>query len=296
MAHQIDESECRLIKGFVSPIHTSIDGSNIANQNNSHIFTQVINGDSFSAAYDYLLNMGFTRLNDAKSIVMFNEGNIAATINSNKANEEIIDKKTIFLSQTDKKISKSVVDVFEQRHSTRSFSPFRMSFEEFSMLMKLSFGLAKRKLLFDDVMVHTRHYGSGGGFYPVQVILLINNISKISPGVYKYQPHTHSIYPLNADIKAERLFEHGSFDFNNYSFAVLYKYDLNRNYIKYGELSLAITFIEVGLMSQMLGLACAALDYTGCQIAGYDKHYCEEQLDLDGINSHIVFSDLCGRE
>ncbi|EAG0043713.1 dehydrogenase, partial [Listeria monocytogenes] len=36
--------------------------------------------------------------------------------------------------------------------------------------------------------------------------------------------------------------------------------------------------------------------YTSCPIAGFNKSYIEKLLYLDGINDHIIFTNICGKE
>ena len=57
-----------------------------------------------------------------------------------------------------------------------------------------------------------------------------------------------------------------------------------------------VTLVEVGLMAQNLDLISAAMDYTTCQAAGFEKKYADKKLCLDGVNSHIIYTHLCGKE
>ena len=288
------------IRGYIGAGRVKTDASNTSNHDNLNSIPQIVDGVHISNAYRYLLNMGFTGLSDAKSIGFYNSGNLAAKISYYRSLEEIHDESTIKLIGGSKRTSRltraGLGEVLEHRHSARQFVQHTMSFEEFSYIMHFSFGLSKREMLYDGIVVSTRHYGSGGGLYPIEVIIIVDDVSNVVPGIYKYQPYSHTLYPLNHTLDVEHIFQQGSLDLKHFSFVVLYKYDLNRNIEKYGDLSLAITFIEIGLMSQNLCLVYTSIGYSGCQIAGFDKHYCEQQLGLDGLNSHILFSDLCGHE
>ncbi len=286
------------IRGFLGLTRMSMDECNFANSDNIHSTLQLIDGKKSSISFDYLLNLGNSSLADAKSIGFFNEGNVAAKIAKFRSLEEIIDDKTIILSSSVSKSTRKqgLVDVLKRRRSTRSFSPQYMSFQDFSEIINLSFGLGKREAGYGGIRVPTRHYGSGGGLYPIEIIIVVNSVDGVKNGAYYYQPYSNSIRPLDSDIKMERLIPHGDFSLSNSSFVVFYKYDINRNIEKYGELALSISLIEVGLMSQNLCLIYTMLGYSGCQVAGIDKHSCEKAFLLDGISSHILFADICGRE
>lgn len=285
--------------GFINQhVIFSTDESNITSKNNSYIYNQVIMGNYQSPSFDYLNNLGNMRLNDIKSIGTYNETNLAARINNLKKNEEILDEEyTITLPRKFVKVKGNIVQALENRRSSRRFSQgYEMPLLEFSTIMHYSYGIAKRKMVFDDIAVTTRHYGSGGGLYPISVYVLVNNVEGLKKGIYKYQPFSHSLYYVNNSMDIRELLQHGSFDFDNYSFCVLYENDINRTYVKYGELFLLNSLIEVGLMCQNLDIITTSLNYGICQIAGFDKPYAEKVLGLDGVNSHIVFVNICGKE
>lgn len=285
------------IKGMLNQhLRVNYDVNNFSNISNSSIYSQILSGNFSSPAFEYLLNLGYMRLSDVKSIGMYNEMNLAAKINENRKYEEIDDENTIKLPLKLVKIKKSITNAMEQRHSSREFSSVAMKIDDFSTILKYSFGLAKRTMNYNGVMATTRYYASGGGLYPISIYVLVNNVSKIKKGIYKYQPYSHSLYHVENEMDIEKLLQYGNFDFNDYSFCVLYEYDLNRNYLKYGELSLLTTLVEVGIISHNFELMCAALDYTACQIAGFDKQYAEQCIGLDGVNSHIIFTNICGKE
>ncbi len=285
------------IKGMLNQhLKINSDCNNFYNNNNASIYSHILSGDISSPEYEYLLNLGFMRLNDVKSIGMYNEMNLAAQINENKIYEEIDDANTVKLPGKLVKIKKSLIDTLKQRHSSRTFSGSGMNIQEFSTILKYSFGISKRSMNYNGIIASTRYYASGGGLYPIDVYILANNISAVKKGIYKYQPYSHSLYPLGDRMDVKVLLQYGDFDFDSYSFVVLYEYDLNKNYLKYGELSLLTTLVEVGNMSHNFELVCASLDFSACQIAGFDKPYAQKCIGLDGINSHILFVNICGRE
>ncbi|MBU5487319.1 SagB family peptide dehydrogenase [Clostridium sp. MSJ-8] len=285
------------IKGMLNQ-HLKIerDSNNLTNNNNAAIYSQILAGNFESYAYNYLLNLGFMRLSDVKSIGMYNEMNLAANISANKIYEEIKDEYTIKLPEKLVKVKKSVTNTLEERHSARDYSGITMKLDEFSTIVKYSFGLAKRTMNYNGITATTRYYASGGGLYPIYPYFLINKVKGIKKGLYRYQPYTHSLYPIDGDMKIEQLLQYGNFDFDDYCFCVLYEYDFDRNYLKYGELSLLTTLVEIGIMSHNFEIMCTALDYSACQIAGFDKQYAEKCIGLDGINSHILFTNICGKE
>ena len=170
-------------KGFFNQhLKVQMDNSNINNGRNADVFSQILVGNVKSSLMDYLLNLGYMRLNDTKSIGMFNELNIAANKNKFKKYEEIVDDSTFFLPKKFKKIKKSLEDCLEYRQSIRTFSPYQMSLKDFSTLCKYSFGQSNRTVNYNGIVASSRYYASGGGLYPVQVYIYANNVSGVKKG------------------------------------------------------------------------------------------------------------------
>lgn len=49
-------------------------------------------------------------------------------------------------------------------------------------------------------------------------------------------------------------------------------------------------------MSHNFDLVITSLGYTGCPIAGFKKSNIENLLELDHVNEHILFTNICGKE
>ncbi|WP_311772959.1 SagB family peptide dehydrogenase [Listeria seeligeri] len=97
-------------------------------------------------------------------------------------------------------------------------------------------------------------------------------------------------------VDAKSFFIGDNIDTQNMNFCVFFEYSINRNYVKYGELSLLNTFVELGGMSHNFDLVCHSMHYSTCPIAGFNKSSVEKFLFLDGVNDHIVFTNICGKE
>jgi len=273
------------------------DSDNVSNNDNKHMYSQVMSGKTSSPMLSYLLNLNKQNLNDFKSIMFYNESNLALLINEAKVTEEVLDADTVWLPSKMEKIKTAFLDVLEQRHSTRTFVYERMKLATFSTILKYAFGLTNRKMTYDDLTVSTRYYPSGGGLYPVDIYLYVNHVQGIGKGMYKYQPYSHSLYPLHlAGIEANDFFVGEMIDAENMNFCVFFEYSLNKNYVKYGELALFNTLVELGGISHNFDLVAHAMNFTTCPLAGFNKSKIEKLLYLDGVNEHILFTNICGKE
>ena len=285
-------------KGFLN-IHTLLtkDDTNLSNNDNKHLYSQMMLGNTPSPMFSYLLNLNKQNLNDFKSIMFYNESNLASLINESKEAEEVLDNHTIYLPEKQKKIKTAFSKVLEQRHCTRQFQYERMKLKEFYTILNFAFGIGNRKLTYDNYVATTRYHSSGGGLYPIDIYLYIKNVSDVSEGMYRYQPYSHTLYPLDIEnINSSSFFVGESIDTDNMNFCVFFEYSLNKNFVKYGELSLLNTLVELGGISHNFDLVCQSLHFTSCPIAGFNKSTIEKLLYLDGINDHIVFTNICGKE
>lgn len=277
------------------------DNSNIANSDNHTVFSQVLCGNQKSEMFDYLLNMNQERLNDVKSIMAYNGSNRAALINEAQIYDEITNgnsEELVFLSKNPQKLNEKLENVLKHRHSTRLFISHEISFENFSTIIQKSFGIAPRKMIYGEVETTTRYYASGGGLYPIKVYIYCNDVQGIEKGFYLYQPISHTLLAINKtdNIATSKFFEGGNIDTENMNFTVFFGYRINTTYLKYGELSLLLGLVEVGIISHNFDLVLTSLGYTGCAIAGYNKTYIENLLNFDHVNEHILFSNICGKE
>jgi len=273
------------------------DTNNLSNNDNKHMYGQMMLGNTNAPMLSYMLNLNKQTLTDKKSIMFYNESMLGLFINEAKVVEELLDENTIYLPEKKAKIKTKFSEVLAGRHSTRQFVYEMMDKATFSTILKYSFGISDRITTAGDVTAPTTYYPSGGGLYPIDVYLYVHHVSGISQGIYKYQPHSHTLYPLEVEhVNPSSFFVGDMLDTENMNFCVFFEYSINKNYVKYGELALSNTLIELGGISHNFDLVCHSVNFTTCPYAGFDKRKIERVLDLDGVNDHIIFTNVCGKE
>ena len=275
------------------------DRNNISNTNNQIIFNKVMSNQATSPSFDYLLNYQTIRLNDVKSILEYNLGNLSLVISENLKLEEISDERTIelpsakigFLGKAD------LLHALKKRRSIRHYAKKGTTLKELAYFLKYSVGVKEQTENMNGYEIPLRYYGSGGGLYPIRTYIMIENIKNVKKGIYQYQPFSHSIRKIeHEDIQLEDVFtSQQSLDLKNAAFAIFFVYEVNKNYVKYGEAALAYAFIEVGLMSQNMHLLAQSMDLGTCDIGGFNKVKLEKTMKLCGVNRHILYSILAGK-
>lgn len=268
---------------------------NAVNGTNDRYYEAALDGLTPSPAVGYLLNLTDMSLKDYRSIGAYNAMNIAASIAANRAMEEIENSFTVHLPEP-RPLRTRLARAIDERRSVRTFADSPVSARALSSWIFWSLGLTTRQQTFHDVRVPARAYASGGGLYPITTWFLVDRVSDVPPGVYRYQPYGHTLYPRpDQEHDLEALFPGGSFDLAHAGGAVLYELDLDRVLMKYGDLSLLTGLVEVGNMTHSLELNGPTCGIGSCQVAGFDKAYAQDILGLDGLNSHVVFTQVFGR-
>lgn len=97
-------------------------------------------------------------------------------------------KTKIRLPQSRYKGDISVEEAIFKRRSIRSYKDSPLSLEEVSQLLWSAGGKT-----IDGITGATRAYPSAGGIYPLEIYLVVGNVSGVSPGIYHYSWHDHSL-------------------------------------------------------------------------------------------------------
>lgn len=271
------------------------DNNNIANHYNTHRYRQVLEGNISSPALEYLLNMGQMGIADYKTLDYFNKNAIALKEMALSELNEINDDKTIKLVTKFRKNKVDLIELLNHRKSVRRFSPISLKFKLFSELLAVLCDMDRKKI-FNDLSVPARGYGSGGGLYPIEVFLLINDVEGVKKGFYKLQPHTHTIRWVHcvSDDVYQNIIPGENIDVISSSFVIFYCLDITKIYPKYGEEFLELSLKEVGEMSQLIDIQVAALALASCQSAGYNKKILKKSLQIDEITKRVVHAQVIG--
>ncbi len=97
-------------------------------------------------------------------------------------------EKVIKLPLPKYKSDTSVEEAIFKRRSIRRYKEETLGFQEVSQLLWAAGGKT-----IDGVTGATRAYPSAGGIYPLEIYLVVGNVKGISPGVYHYSWHDHTL-------------------------------------------------------------------------------------------------------
>lgn len=137
-----------------------------------------------------------------------------------------------------------------------------------------------------------RNYPSGGALYPIETYLFSFSIEGTRPGIFHYNPTTHSLerlWDIPSNITVKDLIKRPDWLFpsNLIVFTAVWK----RSSAKYGDLAYSHALLEAGHMSENILLTATALHLESRPVAGFNDARIVELLDLvpeDELPVHAI--------
>lgn len=202
-----------------------------------------------------------------------------------------------------KKLRTGLTATVTARRSSRSFSGEAVSLVELATLLHHAQGASGELPYGDPADPHgtitLRNAPSGGGLFPVTMLVHAANVERLPVDTYEYLPHAHALAPLRRPAEGPvptDLFASPDLDVTDAAVVVTFVYDLHRNSRKYGDSGLVFGLIEVGAILQNLHLTRTALALAGVDQGSYDKQRLEQEFGLDGHTRHVVHVTMIGQE
>ncbi len=189
----------------------------------------------------------------------------------------------------------SLIDALANRKSHRVYTDEPLSLEELAFLLWATQNIRE----VDKNKVWTkRAVPSGGGRQPFETYLIVNRVSGLEKGVYRYLPIEHKLLivskgpPDMSALNGKAWFQ----DFIGKApvifvwAAIPYKTEWRYSIISYKDI-----LIEAGHICQNLYLACEAINAGTCAIAAYDQKTMDEIVGVDGKDEMTVYMSPVGK-
>lgn len=167
-----------------------------------------------------------------------------------------------------KEISVFVTNLLKNRQSCRKFVREPISLKDLSTLLGHALSVRNES--------SKRPYPSGGGRYPVETHILVQNCNELAVGFYYYHPKEHALYLTLPLSKIPSLSVPWTSDA---SCIILFSALWERSSRKYQELALPLTLIEAGHMAQNILLVAEAMNIGSCPSANFNEKVSEWLLD-----------------
>lgn len=187
-----------------------------------------------------------------------------------------------------------LLEVFRRRRSRRKYTSEPLSLEELSFLLWSTQGIDK---LIQEGRVSLRPVPSAGARHPFETYVLVNNVTGVGPGLYRYLPLDHKLC-LEAAAPDLVLRVHAA-TFNQYVLdaAVTFIWTAlpYRTEWRYAYLSHKMIAIDIGHVCQNLYLAAESIGAGTCAIGAYDQSLIDEAIGVDGVDELTIYMAPVGK-
>ncbi len=191
-------------------------------------------------------------------------------------------------------------DALSQRRTCRHFVAGTEPMEQLGTIlgMAVAAGVAAPAApMMPGAPAANRPYPSGGGLYPVEIVIYAATIEDIPPAFYYYQPLAHRLIPTapsQPDIEMKRLLSNHPVE--GASFCIFLYLDFMRvGLSRYGLKSYRLALLEAGHIAQSLLLAATIAGRGTLPLCGFDDKHLSKAAGLDYPEQAIVYGIAIGR-
>jgi len=170
----------------------------------------------------------------------------------------------IKLSEPRYKSQVSVEEAILKRRSIRNYLDKPLELEKISQLLWSAQGITdkERKL---------RAVPSAGALYPLEIYIIVGNVSSLKEGIYRYDPFNHEIirfregnYRNNLSLTA-----HGQSCVKNGAVSIVFAAVYERVTKKYGDRGIGYIYMEAGHAAQNVYLQAEALNLSTVVVGAF---------------------------
>lgn len=184
-----------------------------------------------------------------------------------------------------------VWQVMKERRSVRNYGDDPMTPEVLSQLLwsthGITGGLGSRDL---------RNAPSAGACYPIDAYVVVNSVSGLKPGLYRYLERDHALIleregDVGSEIVAAAL---GQTMCRRSSVTFVWTAVLARTTGRYGDRGHRYIFLDAGHVGQNMYLAATAAGYGCCTIGAFDDNAMNNAVGVDGKVETVVYAAAVG--
>lgn len=148
----------------------------------------------------------------------------------------------------------SVEKTLLERRSIREYKDAPLTIEEVSQLLWSAQGITTPQGF--------RTAPSAGALYPLEVYVVVGNVTNLSDGIYKYKPHSHELMLITKGDKRKELCLSalGQSCVKNGAINIVFSAVYERVTRRYGERGIKYVHMEVGHSAQNVSLQAISLN------------------------------------
>ncbi len=185
-------------------------------------------------------------------------------------------------------------DVITARRTYRNYTNEPVTLGELAYLLWCTQGIKSTR----DSYATLRTVPSAGARHAFETYLLVNNVTGLEPGVYRYIAGKHSLLrvPLEGDLNAR--ITRGSLNQQHVARSAvtfIWVAITERMTWRYGERGYRYLLLDAGHVCQNLYLAAEPIGCGVCALAAFDDDLMNEILQLDGEAAWVIYMATLGK-
>jgi SagB-type dehydrogenase family enzyme len=189
-----------------------------------------------------------------------------------------------------------VVALAAARYSVRAFEPRAMSGQMLSDLLHAAYGIVDRAALEGGHAFLRRGVPSAGGLYPLELYLMIRNVTDLADGLYHFDAREPALELVRAgDWQAEAATIFYTWPFIvEANIVVCIGAVFPRSQKKYGPRGYRYILLEAGHVAQNLCLAAAEMGLATLCMGGFRDGALNRLIGLDPHREGVVYAVAAG--
>lgn len=189
----------------------------------------------------------------------------------------------------------TVAEAIAARRSHRRFKPDPLSLEELAFLLWATQGVQR---IVRDGVASLRTVPSAGARHPFETYLIVNRVTGLESGLYRYLPLDHALVFLRSDPALPAKVVEGCLgqEFVGQGAAVFaWTVIPYRTEWRYSTFSHKVIAMDAGHLCQNLYIACEAIGAGTCAIGAYHQEKMDALLGVDGVDEFTIYLAPVGK-
>jgi SagB-type dehydrogenase family enzyme len=183
----------------------------------------------------------------------------------------------------------------ESRRSIRRYAGDPLTMQELAYLLWCTQGIVKRH----EPYATFRNVPSAGGRHSFETYLLVNRVSDLEPGLYRYLAFSHRLTPIEinpgvADRVMNACLRQAIVKDSAVTF--IWSCVIYRMSWRYGERAYRLVHLDAGHVCQNLYLAAEQISCGSCAIGAFDDELMAGLLGIDGVEEFVIYCATVGRK
>ncbi|MEI6104418.1 MAG: SagB/ThcOx family dehydrogenase [Methanothrix sp.] len=183
----------------------------------------------------------------------------------------------------------------ESRRSIREYAGDPLTLQELAYLLWCTQGIVQRH----EPYATFRNVPSAGGRHAFETYLLVNRVSGLEPGLYRYLAFSHRLMPIEispgmTDRVMEACLKQAIVKDSAVTF--IWSCVIYRMAWRYSERAYRLVHLDAGHVCQNLYLAAEQINCCACAIGAFDDELMAGLLGIDGVDEFVIYCATVGRK